>query len=88
VRALQSPKAARATEPCNELPPLFDHLVGAQQDRWGYLKAEGFRGFDVQGHLKFDRQLNWKLRRLCTMKDAIDVIGGPTIQIRVIRPIG
>jgi hypothetical protein len=37
---------------------LFDHLVGAQQDRLRHYKAERFGGLDVDSHLKFYRQLN------------------------------
>jgi Helix-turn-helix len=43
---------------------LFDHLVGAQQNRWGYGKAERLGGLEVQDHLEFCRQLDGKLRRL------------------------
>ena len=34
---------------------LFDDLVGAQHDRWGYGKTERFGGLEVHGHLKFRR---------------------------------
>jgi hypothetical protein len=37
---------------------LFDHLVGAKQNRWGYRKAKRLGGLEVHGHLKFCRQLN------------------------------
>ena len=71
--------ARRRIDPSPSAGPLLDHLVGEQQNRWWYLKAEGLGGFGIQGHLKFDRQLNRKLRRLCTAQDAID-IGGCTIK--------
>jgi len=45
---------------------LFNHLVGAQQNRWGYRKAERLGGLEVHGHLEFCRQLNGQLRRLRT----------------------
>ena len=35
---------------------LFDPLVGAQQDRWGYRKAERLGGLEVQDHLELDRR--------------------------------
>jgi hypothetical protein len=37
---------------------LLDHLVGAQQNRWGYGKAERLSGLEVHGHLVFYRKLN------------------------------
>jgi len=45
---------------------LFNHLVGAQQNRWGYRKAERLGRLAVHGHLEFCRQLNGQLRRLRT----------------------
>ena len=35
---------------------LFDHLVGAQQYRWGYGKTERRGGLEVQDHLEFCRK--------------------------------
>src|SRR6516162_4827877 len=57
---------------------LFDHLGGAQQNRWGYREAERLGGLEVHGHLKFCRQLNGQLRRLCAAQNAIRVRGGTT----------
>jgi hypothetical protein len=37
---------------------LFDLLISAQQDRWGYLKTERLGSLEVDDHLKFCRQLN------------------------------
>jgi hypothetical protein len=33
-------------------PALFDHLIGAQQNQWGYGKAERLAGLEVQNHLE------------------------------------
>ena len=35
---------------------LFDDLISAQQNRWGYGKAEGRGGLAVHDHLKFCRR--------------------------------
>ena len=37
---------------------LFDHLVGADQNRWGDLKAERLGGLKVYDHLELGRKLN------------------------------
>ena len=37
---------------------LFDLLVGAQQNRWGYRKVERRGGLAVHEHLELCRQLN------------------------------
>ena len=55
---------------------LFDGLVGAQHDRWGYGKAKRLGGFEVQDHLKFCRQLNRKIARLGAAQNAVDISGG------------
>src|SRR6516225_4966848 len=39
---------------------LFDQLVGAQHDRWGYGKAERVGGLAVQNHLELGRKLHWE----------------------------
>jgi hypothetical protein len=45
---------------------LFDHLVGAQQNRLWHYKAERLGGLQVYRRLEFDRQLNRKVRRRAT----------------------
>ena len=55
----------RRSGPCDGARSLFDHLIGAQQKRWAYRKAERLRGLEVHDHLKFCRELNGKLRWLC-----------------------
>jgi hypothetical protein len=42
---------------------LFDHVVGAQQNRWGYDKAERRGGLAVQDHLEFGRKLHREVAR-------------------------
>src|SRR6516165_3007285 len=43
---------------------LLDHLISAQQYRWGYGKAERLGGLAVHGHLVFRRQLHREIARL------------------------
>ena len=68
----------RAPAMKSRLAHSFDHLVGAQQDRWGYLKTERLGGLKIHDHLKFCRKLHREIARLRTAKDAIDISGGPT----------
>src|SRR5262249_23954404 len=67
---------------------LFDDLVGAQQNRWGYGKTERLGGLEVDDHLKFCRQLNGKVRRLRAAQNAIDISGGPTNNVYLVGSIG
>ena len=47
-------QAAAPPRTRNELPSSFvDYLVGAEQDRWGYGKAQRLGGLEVHDHLKF-----------------------------------
>ena len=41
---------------------LFDDLVGAQHDRWGYGKTKRLGGLEVHGHLELGRELHRELR--------------------------
>ena len=43
---------------------LFDHLVGAQLDRWWHVEAERLGGFAIEHHFEPSRGLNGKLARL------------------------
>ena len=63
---------------------LFDDLVGAHQNRWGYRNAERLGGLQVHGHLKFRRQLHREIARLCAAQDAIDISGGTTIEVYLV----
>ena len=59
-------------------PALFDHLVGAQQNRWGYRKPERRGGLAVHDHLEFCWKLHREIARLLAAQDAIDIGGGTT----------
>ena len=67
---------------------LFDLLVGAQQNRWGYGETERLGGLEVQDHFKFCRQLNGQLRRLRAAQDAIDIGGGTAKAIYQVGSVG
>ena len=43
---------------------LFDHLVSAQHDRWGYSKTERLGGLEVHDHLELGRKLHREIARL------------------------
>ena len=64
---------------CERVPlELFDHLVGAQQDRRRYRKTERRGGLAVHDHLEFGRQLHREIARLLAAQNAIDIGGGAT----------
>src|SRR6516162_387576 len=67
---------------------LFDLLVGAQQDRWGYGKAERLGGLEVDDHLELGRQLHREIARLLAAQDAIDIGGGTTRVVYLVDSVG
>src|SRR5215831_11406478 len=67
---------------------LFDDLGGAQQNRWGYGKAECLGGLAVQDHLKFCRELHREIARLLAAQDAIHIGGGTTVVVSRVESVG
>jgi hypothetical protein len=63
----------------HSFPPLWTcparttrSLVGAQQYRWGYRKAERRGGPAIHDHLELGRKLHREIARLLATQDAID----------------
>ena len=67
---------------------LFDHLVGAKQDRLRHHKAERLGGLEVHNHLKFCRELHREIARLRSAQDAVDIGGGATIGVYPVGSVG
>jgi hypothetical protein len=57
---------------------LFDLLISAKQDRWGYGKTERLGGLEVHDHLELGRKLHREIARLLAAQDAIDIGRGTT----------
>jgi hypothetical protein len=53
VRKVPQPAVSR----CSKAASLFDHLVGADEQRCRKLNTERLRGFQVDNDFKFDRSL-------------------------------
>src|SRR6266852_1403181 len=54
----------------------FNHIIGAQQNRWRHLKAERPRGLEVDGQLESCRLHDRKVGRLLALQNAADVEPG------------
>ena len=59
----------------NEAAPLFDHLVGAGDDRRGNFEAERLGRFEVYDQFELGRLLHGQVSRFLALEDAIDVAG-------------
>src|SRR5262245_19154116 len=81
--AVQSEMSAKGQK--RTLTFLFDHLVGAVEQRTRDGETEFLRGLKIDHKLEFSRRLHWKRAQLFAMKDAIDVFGrlGPLIDLIV-----
>src|SRR5262245_48275503 len=61
--------------PCSENAPLFDHLVGGnEQTRW-HGQGECLRRFQVDDRFVLSRRLYRKVGRLGALQDVVDIIG-------------
>src|SRR6516165_3527087 len=69
------------------LAPLFDHLVGAGEQRSRDLKAERLRRFEVDVQLELDWSLDRKFARFSALQNTIDVRRCSYVLIDYIRPI-
>ena len=52
---------------------LFDHLVGAREQRWWDFEAECLGGVEIEHKLEFRGRLNGKVARRCTAQYSINV---------------
>ena len=60
-------------------PVLFDHLVGAGEQRWRNSEAERFGGLRVDHEFDLDRLHHWQVGRARTFEDASSLASGLVI---------
>jgi hypothetical protein len=65
---------------------LFDHLVGAQQQRCRHFDAECLGGLEVHHQFELGRLFDRQVGRLRTLENLVDESGGPTTKIWNIAP--
>src|ERR1700688_3314203 len=67
---------------------LFDHFVGAGEQRRRHGKAKYLGGFQVDDKFVFGWRLHWEVGGLLASKDTIDVTCRVTELVDPITPIG
>ena len=65
---------------------LFDHLVGAEQDRCRNIEAERLGGFQIDHEFKFCRLLDRQIGGLVALENAPDIDAGLPICLRRLSP--
>ncbi len=68
--------------------PLFDHHIGAQQDRRRECDAEGLGYLEVDYQLKFGRLLYRQIGGLLALEDATDIAACPALHVRDVGSVG
>src|SRR5262249_46301107 len=67
---------------------LFDHTVGAGEQRIGEGKTECLRGLEIDRHPELDWQLDWQVVWLGAFQDAIDIRRGAWVIIEHFVSVG
>jgi diguanylate cyclase (GGDEF)-like protein/PAS domain S-box-containing protein len=70
------------------LPTLFNHLVGAGEERRRDCDTQRLRSHQVDYQFVFGRRLDREIGRIFTLQNPVDVAGRTPIQSCKIRPIG
>jgi hypothetical protein len=76
-----------ATYAPQQTAPLFDHLVGAGEQRRWHVEAERPCSPEVDDQLELGRCLHGQLGWLLTSEDAVDVAGGLPVLVDDISPV-
>src|SRR6185369_15937668 len=77
MSALGQKQTCAAQNDMSALPPiadinaLFDHLIGASEQRWRHSEADRLSGLEVDDQFEFGGLLNRKITRFCTFKDLV-----------------
>src|SRR5262249_45651009 len=66
---------------------LFDHLVGARQNRRWQVETERLRGFEIDHELIFVRRLDRQFGWLFALENAVDVLGRAPVLLGRTRPV-
>src|SRR3954447_10816031 len=76
LRAGSSCPFADMSVGCGAVQPLFDHLVGAHEQRLRDCETKRISGPQIEGQFEPRRLLYWQICRLDAFKDFVDIAGG------------
>jgi hypothetical protein len=81
VRSACPQSANRVQSAPQKTAPLFDHLVGAGEERRRHGEAKLLRSLEIDHQLVFGRRLHRQVGWLLTLEDAVNVASGLAILI-------
>src|SRR6516164_6478263 len=78
----------KATYAVQQYPTLFDHLVGAREQRRRHGEAKRFGSRDIDDQLEFRRLLDWEICGIRTTQYLVDIICCAPEPFRVAWSVG
>src|SRR5258705_8093099 len=83
-----SEKCQQETQAPQQTTALFDHLVGALQQRCRHFDAKRLCGLQIDHQFELGGLLDRQVGRVRTLEYLVDENVGPTIKISNIRSVG
>src|ERR1700746_2695024 len=87
-RFVPTPDLSRCSNVPEQSCGLLDHLVRAFEQQWRHGEAERFSCLEIDAEVETRRLLEWQVRRLGSLKNAINQIGRAIVNFIQVGTIG